>query len=634
MDKVGKIMSKKENLKALTLGAIGVVYGDIGTSPLYTMKEVFDGVHKMPLVPENVLAILSLIFWSLIFVVSIKYVAVIMRADNNGEGGIVALMELGLRTTETMKGENKSLNTKWMIALGIFGAALFFGDGVITPAISVLSAVEGIQILEPSSKEHVIPITLCVLFGLFWAQKKGTGKIGALFGPVMCFWFLAIATFGAVNIFKEPTVLTALNPMHAIDLIVNHKSAAFFSLGGVVLALTGAEALYADMGHFGRKPIQIAWFWLVLPALTLNYFGQGALLIRHADAIENPFYLLVPSWALFPMIILATAATIIASQAVISGTFSVAKQAMQLGYSPRLNMIYTSEKEMGQVYLPFVNWALLFMIGVLVVSFKSSTNLGAAYGIAVTGTMVITTILAFVVVKDLWKWHWLAGTAVISLFMMVDLAYFAANAVKIGDGGWIPLLMGLFAYTLMMTWKKERTRHLKKSGEDDMDLEQFIKSMQRSSPFRPDGTAVYLTGNAFKVPHALLHNLYHNKVLHNNILLTSVKTLNVPHVDEKNQIQVQHLGYGFHRILVSYGFKDDPNIPKALDLSKNKNIDYEPMRTSYFLGRDSIVPRAKSGLRHWREVLYIWMFKNAGSASEYFRIPPNRVIELGTQREL
>lgn len=622
-------MTNKTSLKALTLGAIGVVYGDIGTSPLYTIHEVFAGSHPLAISQTNILAILSLIFWSLIFVVSVKYVAFIMRAENNGEGGIIALMALALRTT----GHNKG-RAKWVVALGIFGAALFYGDGVITPAISVLSAVEGIQLIAPVLKDYVIPTTLMVLFGLFWVQKKGTGSIGALFGPVMCVWFITIATLGVINIFKEPTVLMALNPIHAIHFIAYHKTAAFFSLGGVVLALTGAEALYADMGHFGRQPIQIAWFWFVLPALTLNYFGQGALLLHDANSVSNPFYLLGPSWALIPMILLATAATVIASQAVISGAYSITKQAMQLGYSPRMNVMHTSEHEIGQIYLPFINWTLLVLIAMLVINFKSSTSLGAAYGIAVTGTMVITTILAFIVVKDLWKWNWLAGLSVISFFLVIDFAYFSANAIKIEEGGWIPLLMGLFIYTLMMTWKQERMVHLKRVVDDEMELVPFIETIKESSPFRPSGTAVYLTAHTSGVPHALLHNLYHNQVLHSNILMVTIKTEDVPHIAENAQVEVEDLDYGFHRILVRYGFKDDPNIPKALELSKLKGVDYEPMKTSYFLGRDTLIPKLDSGLSYWREMLYIWMFKNSSSATFYFKIPPNRVIELGSQRVL
>jgi KUP system potassium uptake protein len=620
-------MKNKSSLSALAMGAIGVVYGDIGTSPLYTLHEVFAGSHPLAISPENVLSILSLIFWSLIFVVSVKYVAFIMRADNHGEGGIMALMALALRTTE---GHPKS--GRWIVMLGIFGAALFYGDGVITPAISVLSAVEGIEIATPAFKPYVIPITLGVLFALFWFQKKGTASIGAIFGPVMCIWFSTLALLGILNIMHEPSVLQALNPMHALHFIHDHKTAAFLSLGGVVLALTGAEALYADMGHFGRQPIQVAWFWFVLPALTLNYFGQGALLLHDAKAVANPFYLLAPTWALYPMIILATVATIIASQAVISGAYSITKQAMQLGYSPRMSVTYTSEETAGQIYLPFINWTLLTAIFILVLNFKSSTNLGAAYGIAVTGTMVITTILAFVVVRKLWGWSLLTGSLVIGFLMMIDFAYFSANAIKIEEGGWVPLAMGLFAYTLMTTWRKGRTLHLKRILEEGDELEAFMNTMKEYPPFRPEGTAVYMTPNTSGVPHALVHNLYHNQVLHQNILLVTTSTADVPHVPENEQVRVEHLHSGFHRIVVSYGFKDEPNIPRALELSVSQGIDYEPMRTSFFLGRDTLILKPSSELPYWRKLLYLWLFKNAGSVASYFKLPPNRVIELGTQR--
>jgi KUP system potassium uptake protein len=623
-------VKNKTSLKALAVGAVGIVFGDIGTSPLYTMSEVFAGANRIAISPENVFAILSLIFWSLVLVVSVKYVAIVMRADNNGEGGIIALLELALRTTT----KNIPTAANWMIVLGIFGAALFFADGVITPAISVLSAVEGIQLLAPTFKEHVIPITIGVLFCLFWAQKRGTGSIGALFGPIMCIWFVTIAIFGVRSIFNEPRVLMALNPMYAIDFVIHHTTAAFFSLGGVVLALTGAEALYADIGHFGRKPIQVAWFWLVFPALTLNYFGQGALLIRDAKSILNPFYLLAPSWALFPTIILATAATIIASQAVISGAFSIAKQAMQLGYSPRLHMKYTSEQTIGQVYLPFINWTLFILVSILVISFKSSTKLGAAYGVAVTGTMLITTILAFSVAKNLWKSNWLVRSSVVAVFLVIDFAYFGANAIKVEEGGWIPLLIALSVYTLMMTWKKESVLHLNRTAVDEMELGAFIRDIEKNKPYRAEGIAVYLKANTSGIPRALLRSFYHNRVLRNTVLIVTVKTTDVPHVHESEQIRVEHLTSGFHRILVTYGFKDDPNIPKALELSKLQGIDFEPMRTTYFLGRDSLVQKNNAGLGSWREKLFIWMFKNSSSATEYFKIPPSRVIELGAQRVL
>jgi len=622
-------MENKSSVRALAIGAIGVVYGDIGTSPLYTLHEVFAGAHPLEITSGNVLAILSLIFWSLIFVVSVKYVAFIMRADNHGEGGIMALMALALRTSE-----DHPKSSRWIVMLGIFGAALFYGDGVITPAISVLSAVEGIEIATPAFKPYVIPITLGVLFALFWFQKKGTASIGALFGPVMCVWFITLALLGILNILHEPAVLYALNPMHALNFIHDHKTAAFLSLGGVVLALTGAEALYADMGHFGRQPIQVAWFWFVLPALTLNYFGQGALLLHDAKAVANPFYLMAPAWAIYPMIMLATVATIIASQAVISGAYSITRQAMQLGYSPRMNVLHTSEETSGQIYLPFINWTLLVAIFILVLNFKSSTNLGAAYGIAVTGTMVITTILAFVVVRKLWGWSLLTGALVIGFMMVIDFAYFSANAIKIEEGGWVPLAMGLFAYTLMTTWRKGRALHLKRIREEGDELEAFMNMMKAHPPFRPDGTAIYMTTHTTGVPHALLHNLYHNQVLHQNILLVTTRTEDVPHVDEGARVRVEHLHSGFHRIIVSYGFKDEIDIPRALELSRKYDIDYEEMRSSFFLGRDTLIPKTHSELPYWRELLYVWMFRNAGSATAYFKIPPNRVIELGTQRIL
>ncbi|MDD4616647.1 MAG: potassium transporter Kup [Alphaproteobacteria bacterium] len=620
-------MEDKTSLKKLALGAIGVVYGDIGTSPLYTMREVFAGANPIAISVENVFAILSLIFWSLILVVSVKYVAIVMRADNNGAGGIIALMALALRTA---KKASSGLN--WMIVLGIFGAALFFADGVITPAISVLSAVEGIQLLAPAFKDHILIITLIVLFGLFWAQKRGTGAIGAFFGPVMCAWFVSIAIFGVLNIYNEPRVLMALNPKYAIDFVIHHKEAAFFSLGGVVLALTGAEALYADIGHFGRKPIEVAWFWLIFPSLTLNYFGQGALLIHDATSIRNPFYLLAPSWALIPMIILATAATIIASQAVISGSFSVARQAMQLGYSPRMNTEFTSEHKIGQVYLPFINWMLFIFISLLVVSFKSSTNLGAAYGMAVTGTMVITTILTFSVAKNHWKWGWFARVSMTAVFLVVDFSYFGANAIKIEEGGWIPLLIGLSVYVLMITWKQGSARHLSRVAADEMDLEEFIRRLEAKGPHRIEGMGVYLKASPVGVPRALLRNLYHYHALHDAVVIVTVKATDVPHIPESEQVKVEHLNSGFHKIYVNYGFKDAPDIPHALELSKAQGIDYEPMRTTYFLGKDSL--RTRRGLRSWREKLFAWMFKNAWSATDYFRIPPSRVIELGSQRVL
>lgn len=622
-------LQHKKSVKALALGALGVVYGDIGTSPLYTMHAVFSGSHPLAVTSFNVLSILSLIFWSLVFVLSVKYVAFIMRADNRGEGGIMALMALALRTTE-----DNPAKGKWIVTLGILGAALFAGDAVITPAISVLSAVEGLEIAAPAMKSYVIPITLAILITLFWFQKKGSGSVGALFGPVMCVWFATLSVLGVVNILLEPSVLHALNPMYAIHFITGHATAAFLSLGGVVLALTGAEAIYADMGHFGRKPIQLAWFWLVLPALTLNYFGQGALLLHDATAVENPFYLLAPGWAHYPMIILATIATVIASQAVISGAFSIIKQAMQLGYLPRMDVMHTSEESIGQIYIPLANWVLLAAVIFLVVNFKTATNLGAAYGMAATGTMVITTVLAFIVVRRLWGWGMLKGGLAIGFLMMFDLSYFSANAIKIEEGAWLPLVIALMVYLLMATWTRGRALQLKRVKDESDELEAFIKLTKDYPPTRVEGTAVFMTTLTTGVPHALLHNLYHNKVLHENILLVTTRTEDIPHVPENESVQVEHLHSGFHRIIVKYGFTDDPDIPKALELSKAQGIDYELMRASFFFGRDTLIPREHSELPYWREKLYIWMFRNAGSATAYFKIPSNRVIELGTQIEL
>lgn len=618
----------KPSLKTLALGAVGVVYGDIGTSPLYTIREVFSGANGIALSPDNIFAILSLIFWSLIFVVSFKYLVIVLRADNHGEGGIIALLELALGAQRRLGGA-----VGWMIAFGVFGASLFFADGVITPAISVLSAVEGVELLTPRLSHYVIPITIGVLFCLFWAQKRGTGSIGVLFGPIMTVWFLSLAVLGLRSILSEPHILLAINPAYAIALVCENPAAAFFSLGGVVLALTGAEALYADMGHFGRKPIQVAWFWLVFPGLLLNYFGQGALLLRDQTGISDPFYLLAPSWGLLPLILLATAATVIASQAVISGAFSLAKQAMQLGYLPRLRVLYTSEQQVGQVYLPFVNWALFATICVLVASFKSSQNLGAAYGLAVTGTMVTTSVLIFFVAKNVWQWKWYVRYPVTLFLLCVDLIYFAANAIKIEEGGWVPLLIGASTFTLMMTWRHGRTRHLNRATTDEMDLDALARDIDARQPQRADGVAVYLKASSLGIPRALLHSYYHSGVLHRTVVVVTVKIAEVPHVADADLVQVERMQAGFYRVVTNYGFKDNPDIPKALGLVKAQSgIDFEPMKTTYYLGRDTLIQVKNEGLAALFDKIFIWMYKNASSATEYFRIPPSRVIEMGTQR--
>ncbi|HEY6094950.1 MAG TPA: potassium transporter Kup [Gallionellaceae bacterium] len=619
----------QQKLLPLTLGALGVVYGDIGTSPLYTMKEVFAGTHPVLLNHDNVLGILSLIFWSLMFVVSLKYVVFIMRADNNGEGGIMALMALAMRTLRI------SEKQKWlMMLLGLAGAALFYGDGVITPAISVLSAVEGLDVATPLFRPYIIPITLAVLAVLFYFQSRGTGSIGRLFGPVMLLWFLTLGVLGIINIAKEPQVLQALNPYYGLHFFQEYQFHAFLALGAVVLALTGAEALYADMGHFGRSPVQLAWFFLVLPALVLNYFGQGALILDSPEAIQNPFYLLVPEWGVLPMVALSTVATVIASQAVISGAFSITRQAIQLGYLPRFEIQQTSEEEIGQIYVPGINWMLLISVVALVIGFKTSTNLAAAYGIAVTGTMLITTILAFVVVRHVWHWGWLSSAVVIALFMVVDLAFLGANAVKFLDGGWFPLAMGALIFLLMSTWKRGRALLAAKQKDLAIALEDFFEGIKIQGPARVTGTAVFLTTNPYAVPSALLHNVLHNKVLHERVILLSISVQGVPHVPRADRTRIEDLENNFFRVMLNYGFKDDINIPRELGRCTDENLKFNMMMTTFFLGRETLVASARPGMALWREKLFISMFRSSASAMSFFKLPTNRVIELGTQVEI
>jgi len=614
----------KKRMAPLALAALGIVYGDIGTSPLYALKEVFAGAHPVPITPANISGILSLVFWSLMIVVSIKYVVFIMRADNHGEGGIMALMALALHQVD---GRSKAA-----IALGgVIGAALFYGDGVITPAISVLSAVEGLEVAAPELKLYVLPATIAILVTLFSIQRKGTAGLGTLFGPVMLLWFGTMALLGIVNILTEPDVMKSLNPAYAIAFLVANPLLGFLSLGGIVLVLTGAEALYADMGHFGRKPVQLAWFGFVLPALVLNYFGQGALLLHSSAAIRHPFYLLAPPWALYPLVILATVATVIASQAVISGAFSITRQAIQLGYSPRMEVQHTSEREIGQIYLPGINWALLFSVMLLVLGFRSSTDLGAAYGIAVTGTMVITTVLAFIVVRHLWGWGRFKSGLLISIFLVIDLGFFAANVTKIKDGGWFPLVFGFGVFLLMRTWKKGRMLQRSRMVGDAIGLEPFIKGLGAGSVTRIPSTAVFLASNCDAVPHALLHNLKHNMVLHDRIAVVNVTVEDVPYVSEIDRVKVEKLPKGFFRIFIHLGFKDDPDIPRALELCAQYGVVFDMMSTSFFLGRETLIPRIGSEMAMWREKLFIAMFRNASSAASFFNLPPNRVVEMGTQ---
>ncbi len=613
----------------MSLAAMGVVYGDIGTSPLYTMKEVFSGPHAVAVNPDNLLGILSLIFWALTITVSLKYVMFITRADNRGEGGIMALTALALRTSGASP---RSL--WWISVLGMFGAALFYGDAVITPAMSVLSAVEGLEVATPLFKPFVVPITIGIIVGLFVFQRQGTASVGALFGPVMMFWFATLGALGIWNIAKHPAVIAAINPWYALEFFVQNQMHGFLALGAVVLAITGGEALYADMGHFGRRPIKWAWLGFVFPMLYLNYLGQGALILDNPDAVKNPFFMLVPEMLLYPMVGLATAATVIASQAVISGAFSLTSQAMQLGYCPRIQVLFTSEREKGQIYIPNINWLVLLAVIILVLGFRTSSNLASAYGLAVTLTMMIDTLLAFIVVRSLWSWSGPKSVAFLACFIVVDFAFFAANSVKILDGGWFPLVLGLSVFTLLATWKLGRALLYDKLQQDSMPLDAFIKSLEYGGPHRVEGTGVFMTTNPNGVPRAMLHNLLHNKILHERVVLLNVNVEDVPHVPEFARVEVHPLPQGFFQVIVRYGFKDDPDIPQALMMCEAYGIKYEAMETSFFLGRETIIRHTIPKMSRWRQMLFTWMFRNAETATAFFKIPTNRVVELGTQVEL
>ena len=621
--------ARGSRLAALALAAVGVVYGDIGTSPLYTLKEAFAGSHALPATPDNLLGVLSLVFWSMMLVVSAKYVLFILRADNRGEGGILALMALahqGLRATSKMG---------WLVlALGVFGAGLFYGDSVITPAISVLSAVEGMEVFAPHLVRWVEPITVIVLIALFAVQRHGTARMGSIFGPLMVIWFVALAYFGVKGIAADPQVLQALNPWHAWRFFQEQGRVAFIALGAVVLALTGAEALYADMGHFGKRPIRWAWFGFVLPALLLNYFGQGALMLSHPAAASNPFYLLLPGWSLLPMIVLATAATVIASQAVISGAFSLTRSAIQLGLFPRSPVTYTSDEYIGQIYMPLVNWGLLLAVIAAVLGFRSSTNLAAAYGIAVTGTMVITTILALIVARRLWHWPRSLVALVGTVFLVVDVAFFASNALKVLHGGWFPLIIGGAVFVLMMTWRRGRELLIAQLERGGLALRQFVAGLAEHPPHRVEGTAVFLTAASEGVPQALLHNLKHNKVLHEVNVILTVLTEEVPRVDKDKQVKIEPLGHGFYRMWVRYGFAEQPHIPAALAASGWQGIGLDPMQITYFLSNERVVASDRAGMATWRDQLFAFMARNASPVTDFFRIPRNRVVELGAMIEI
>jgi KUP system potassium uptake protein len=622
-------MQAKDNkrLATLTLLALGIVYGDIGTSPLYAIKEVFGGAHHpVPITPDNVLGILSLFLWSLLIVVTLKYVSFIMRANNKGEGGIIALMTLALQ-----KGDPASWQQKLLIALGLFGAALFYGDGVITPAISVLSAVEGLELITPAFKPYILPITLAILIGLFMFQRKGTASVGALFGPVMLLWFAVLAVLGVSSIVQHPAVLAAVNPLYGVNFLLGNSALGFFALGAVVLCITGAEALYADMGHFGAKPIQYAWLGYVLPALVINYFGQGALLLSDPAAIANPFYLLAPDWALSPLVILSTVATIIASQAVISGAFSITQQAIQLGYTPRLEIQHTSDREIGQIYLPGLNWLMLVSIIALVIGFGSSSNLAAAYGIAVTGTMLITNILAIAVAVRLWHWSPLRAVLGALPFIAIDLAFFLANSVKIPDGGWFPLAFGLAIFMMLTTWKRGRELLRERLAVGALPLKSFIENVTEGGVGRVPGPAVFMAPDPQCVPHSMLHSLKHYKALHEQVVVLGVRVFDVPYVPAIDRVEVHRLAGNFWQVVVQYGFKDEPDIPAALALCADAGLSIDLMDTSFFLGRETLIPKLGSEMAYWRELLFVAMFRNAGSATAFFRIPSNRVVELGAQ---
>ncbi|MFW9266411.1 potassium transporter Kup [Pseudomonas sp. NR3] len=613
----------------MLVAAVGVVYGDIGTSPLYTLKEVFSGGYGVPVNHDGVLGILSLIFWSLIWVVSIKYMMFVLRADNQGEGGIMALTALARRAAA-----GRARLRTLLVICGLIGAALFYGDSMITPAISVLSAVEGLGLAFEGIDHWVVPLSVVVLVALFLIQRHGTARIGILFGPIMVTWFLVLGALGVYGISQHPEVLNAVNPAWAVRFFVVHPGMGVAILGAVVLALTGAEALYADMGHFGRKPIARAWFILVLPGLMLNYFGQGALLLGDPEAARNPFYLLAPSWALLPLVGLATLATVIASQAVISGAFSLTRQAIQLGYIPRMYIQHTSSAEQGQIYIGAVNWSLMVGVVLLVLGFESSGALASAYGVAVTGTMLMTTILVSAVILLLWKWPPLLAVPVLFGFLLVDGLYFAANVPKIIQGGAFPVIAGIALFVLMTTWKRGKQLLVERLDEGALPLPVFISSIRVQPPHRVQGTAVFLTARSDAVPHALLHNLLHNQVLHEQVVLLTVVYEDIPRVPPQRRFEVDAYGEGFFRVILHFGFTDEPDVPEALKLCHLDDLDFSPMRTTYFLSRETVIASKLEGMARWRESLFAFMLKNANGNLRFFNLPLNRVIELGTQVEM
>jgi KUP system potassium uptake protein len=618
----------KSSSAALILAAIGVVYGDIGTSVLYAVKEVFGHGHVQFTV-ENVYGILSMFFWTLTVIVSLKYVVLVLRADNEGEGGLVAMLALASQAVV-----DKPRLRQVLLVVGIFGTSLFYGDGVITPAISVLSAVEGLEVVSPHFKHYVIPITLVVLFCLFAVQKHGTAGIGRFFGPVTLVWFLVIALLGVSQIVTHPSILKAISPHFALRFMWDNPGTSFIILGATVLCVTGAEALYADLGHFGKRPIRVAWFSVVMPALTLNYFGQGALLLENPAAVKNPFYMMAPEWALIPLVLLATASTVIASQALITGAFSVTRQVIQLGYLPRLNIEHTSVRTAGQIYIPLVNWGLFVAIVLAVVMFRSSSNLAAAYGIAVTTDMLITTVLTFFVIRYAWKYPLALCIAATGAFFVIDFLFFASNLLKLFEGGWFPLLIGGSIFMLMLTWKEGRRLMGQMQMAEAIDLRGFLDSVFVSPPARVEGTAVFMTAEPGVVPNALLHNLKHNKVMHEQNLFVTVRSHEVPWIPMDKRIEMEPLGHHCWQVIVHYGFKNDVDLPRALEHARLRGCQLEPMTTSYFLSRDVVIPTLGSGMAPWREKLFAQMHHNASGAAGFLGLPNNAVVELGSKIEI
>jgi KUP system potassium uptake protein len=615
-------------LAGLTLGALGVVYGDIGTSPLYALKEVFHGGH-VETTQDNILGVLSLIFWTMTVVVSLKYVLLILRADNNGEGGLIAMLALATNAVNDKPRVRRSL-----MLVGLFGTSIFFGDAVITPAMTVLGAVEGIDVYAPQYDQAILPLTLVVLLGLFAVQRLGTGGIGKAFGPVMLVWFVTLATLGVPHILENPHVLVAINPAYAVAFCMAHKAVAFVALGAVVLVVTGGEALYADLGHFGKQPIRLAWYSVVMPALVLNYFGQGAMLLDNPEGVKNPFFLLAPKWAEIPLFLLATCAAIVASQALITAAFSVTKQAVQLGILPRMRILHTSVRDTGQIYVPFINWGLFVFIVMAVAFFESSSKLAGAYGIAVTIDMTITTVMTFYVIRFGWKYPLIPCLLITGFFFVIDVTFLASNMLKLVAGGWFPLMIGIGMFTLMLTWKQGRRQLHDKLREDAIDLKSFLSAVFINPPLRVPGTAVFLAADADSTPNALLHNLKHNKVLHEQNLFVSVKHHEVPWVGFDRRVSVQSLGNNCWAVALHFGFKNEPDVPESLKMLEARGVLLDDMETSYFLSRDIVIPTVGTGMALWREKLFASMHRNAAAAADFLHLPTNRIVELGSKVEI